>query len=389
MRTCAKCGKANLPTRKYCLRCGASLISVDEPEAPKPTSAPQPKAKVASPTNGVSATTDDKWVRPSEVSTDRVRTSAPKAKSELEKAREAFARAEEVGIEEGSEGIVETRMLRASEVRELLESAAEFEAQPPPMPAQPEPTDPGMPSQPAPPAMPTPKDLEQGILGSKSSLVDKPTPSTAPAPPNQPMQAPETPPTAVAPPSPKLAVAKPPGPPPSSTPVKTPAPPPAPPPAPAAPAPVPAPASISVQQVVPEVEVIEMKIPDPEYLNDKKISGTLTDLRHLFLELKQATTDLETVTAHLDNDVQNCRNSSEVKRIHYESIQEQARLAKEEWNAADREYHAAEDRKKKEISTRQKRIDKIQKSISKAESTVEKRVRDLEKEKQAQQEKAK
>ena len=106
MKTCAKCGKANLPTRKYCLRCGASLISAPKPEPQKAAPAPEPVVP-ATPSNDVSATTDDKWVRPSEVSTDRVRTSAPKAKSELEKAREAFARAEEVGIEEGDEGIVE------------------------------------------------------------------------------------------------------------------------------------------------------------------------------------------------------------------------------------------------------------------------------------------
>ncbi|MFW9890042.1 MAG: zinc ribbon domain-containing protein, partial [Candidatus Thorarchaeota archaeon] len=175
MITCAKCGKANLPTRKYCLRCGASLISASKPEPEKPVPAQKPAAPVT-PAREVSATTDDKWVRPSEVSKDRVRTSAPKMKSELEKAREAFARAEEVGIEEGDEGIVETRMLRASEVRELLESAAEYEAQAPPMPTQPEAIEPGAPPQPAAPAIPTPKDLEEGILGSQSSLVEKPAP---------------------------------------------------------------------------------------------------------------------------------------------------------------------------------------------------------------------
>ncbi|MHA2117878.1 MAG: hypothetical protein ACW98J_03070 [Candidatus Thorarchaeota archaeon] len=338
------------------------------------------------PSKDVSATTEDKWVRPSEVSTDRVRTSAPKAKSELEKAREAFAKAEEVGIEEGDSGIVETRMLRASEVRELLESAAEFEAQPPPMPAQPEMTEPGASPQPAAPAMPTPKTLEEGILGAKSSLVDKPAPPSAPTPPAEPIITPE---------SPSAAPAGPPAPA-APTPPTTPEPPVAkPPPTALAPAPAPAaaaPTSVPVaQQIIPEVEVIEMKIPDSEYLKDGKISSTLTDLRHLHLELKQANTDLGTVTAHLDNDVHNCRTSAEVKRIHYESVQEQARLAKEEWNASDKEYRAAEDRRKKEILTRKKRIEKIQKSISKAESTVEKRVRDLEKEKEkkAQQEKGK
>ncbi|MHA2021589.1 MAG: zinc-ribbon domain-containing protein, partial [Candidatus Thorarchaeota archaeon] len=36
MRTCAKCGKANLPTRKYCLRCGTSLIPSEKSEPQKP-----------------------------------------------------------------------------------------------------------------------------------------------------------------------------------------------------------------------------------------------------------------------------------------------------------------------------------------------------------------
>jgi hypothetical protein len=301
-------------------------------------------------------------------------------KSELEKAREAFARAEEVGIEEGDEGIVETRMLRASEVRELLESAAEYEAEPPPMPAQPEVTEPGAPPQPAPPAMPTPKDLEEGILGSQSSLVEKPVPPASPSPPPETSGPPSGSPPAAAPAAPKPPAAP-------ATPAPTPKPPtPTEKPPPTAPTPAPAavpPPSVPIaQQVIPEVEVIEMKISDPEYLKDKKISSTLTDLRHLHIELKQANTDLDTVTAHLENDVQNCRNSSEVKRIHYESIQEQARLAKEEWTAAEKEHRAAQDRKKKEISTRRKRIDKIQKSIKKAESTVEKRVKDLDKQKE-------
>ncbi|MHA2141048.1 MAG: hypothetical protein ACXADC_12405 [Candidatus Thorarchaeota archaeon] len=326
----------------------------------------------ATPSNDVSATTDDKWVRPSEVSTDRVRSTPPKAKSELEKAREAFARAEEVGIEEGDEGIVETRMLRASEVRELLESAAEYEAQPQPAPVQPFVAEPGATPQPEAPAMPTPKDLEEGILGAQSSLVDKPAPEPTPTPSSEPISTPGTQPAPKAgtPPTPFAPVAKPP--------------PTAPSPAPTAPAPTTTPPTSvpAAQQIVPEVEVIEMKISDTEYLKDSKISSTLTDLRHLHIELKQANSDLATVSAHLENDVQNSRNSSEVKRIHYESVQEQARLAKEEWNASDKEYRAAQDRKKKEISTRKKRIDKIQKSIKKAESTVEKRVRDLDKEKE-------
>ena len=129
VRTCEKCGKANQPTRKFCIRCGASLIKKEEPKekAPLPattapaapeTPAPQP---APAPTQ---ASPDDQWVKPSSVSTDRVRSAGglTKPKSEFEKAKEAFARAETVGIEEADgSGVIETRMLRASEVKELLE----------------------------------------------------------------------------------------------------------------------------------------------------------------------------------------------------------------------------------------------------------------------------
>ncbi|MCF2138164.1 MAG: hypothetical protein K9W43_13115 [Candidatus Thorarchaeota archaeon] len=57
---------------------------------------------------------EEQWVRPSQVSRDRVRTTGKRRQqSELEKAREAFKKAESMGIEE--------RMLRASEVKELFD----------------------------------------------------------------------------------------------------------------------------------------------------------------------------------------------------------------------------------------------------------------------------
>lgn len=322
-----------------------------------------------------SATGADRMVRPSEVSRDRVRTSTTKVQSELEKAREAFAKAEEVGIEEGSEGIIETRMLRASEVRELLESAAEYEAAAiaTPPPAQPEVAQPGMEQPPAAPSMPTPKDLEEGILGAKSTLVDKPepTPFAPPAPPEQ-MPA-ETLQPQTTPPSEPIAS------PPTTTPEPIPQAPPAPAPTPSTPV-IEPPPEPTIPQIIPEVEVIEMKIPDTEYLNDEKISGALTELRHLHVELKQVEVELEGVCAHHEVEVQNYRNAAEVKRMRLESLEEQTRHAKVEWNAATKEYQGAEKRKKEEIQSREKRMDKIRKSISKAETTIERRVRVLERE---------
>lgn len=193
VRTCEKCGKANQPTRKFCIRCGASLIKKElpKPQAPAPTpppqAAPTPAAKPARP---ASVTTDDKWVKPSEVSRDRVRAaSSSRGKSELEKAREAFAKAETVGIdEEDGSGVVESRMLRASEVRELLEGPgmmAEEEVPPPTMMEGSEPLPPEA-AEMMKPSMPTASQIEESILGSKSAYVEKP-PAPKPPPATEPV----------------------------------------------------------------------------------------------------------------------------------------------------------------------------------------------------------
>ncbi|MFX1367187.1 MAG: hypothetical protein ACFFAY_01120 [Promethearchaeota archaeon] len=364
MRTC-KCGKANNPTRKFCVRCGASLLEPirEKTPAPKPVPEPEPVARTPVPTNGASVTTEDKWVRPSEVAKDRVRKSPPKVKSELEKAREAFARAEEVGIEEGPEGIVETRMLRASEVRELMEGAAQMAEEAAMQPQTPTDYSDSAAPQPVAPVAPSPQDLEEGILGSKSALVDKPKPTPIAR------QAPE----------PVSPFAQP-----ESTPVAAPEPQPT---APAAKAPIPepvakAPAITPTPNVVPEVEVLEMKIKDPAYLEDVSISGTLTDLRHLHSELKQVKSDLDIVQGQLDAEVLNARNAAQVSKLKYEGLQEQTQLAKDEYSTAEKEYRMAEDRRKKEISTREKRMKDIMKRISKGESIIEKRIHTLDKEKQ-------
>ena len=187
MRECPKCGKANQPTRKFCIRCASSLIVPRKPATisqPTPVApAPQPIAPPQAASDQPSVTTGDQWVRPSEISKDRVRTAeGGKRKTELEKAREAFSRAENVGIDEAAgSGIVESRMLRASEVRELLEQTAEYSAAEVPIPTLMEGSEPLPPDAVhlTPPAMPTPADVEYSILGAKSSLVDQSTPAPA------------------------------------------------------------------------------------------------------------------------------------------------------------------------------------------------------------------
>lgn len=186
VRNCEKCGKANQPTRKYCIRCGSSLLKKAKKAAPAPQPevvqpAPTPVAPAPAPpvAETPSSTTSDAWVKPSEVSRDRVRSGSgiEKPKSEMEKAREAFAKAETVGIEEADgSGVIETRMLRASEVKELLEGPGMMpggEDIPAPTmmegsePLPPEATD-MMPQ-----VGPSATQIEESILGSKSAYVDQ------------------------------------------------------------------------------------------------------------------------------------------------------------------------------------------------------------------------
>ncbi|MBY8997302.1 MAG: hypothetical protein KGD60_06190 [Candidatus Thorarchaeota archaeon] len=196
VRTCDKCGKANQPTRKYCIRCGASLIKTAKPKekAQLPeTPAPLPVSEMpVAPVPMTAPDEDDKAVKPSQVSTDRVRSAGglTRPKSEFEKAKEAFAIAETVGIDEpGGSGIIETRMLRASEVKELLEGpgvmAGGEDMPPPTMMAGSEPLPPEA-AHMMPPAGPSSAQIEQSILGSKSAYVDQepePVPASIVTPP--------------------------------------------------------------------------------------------------------------------------------------------------------------------------------------------------------------
>ena len=135
---------------------------------------------------------------------------------------------------------------------------------------------------------------------------------------------------------------------------------------------------------VPEIQSILASLPDPAYRQDPQIIGIINDLKNLHTELAQFNSDLDTVRIRLESEVQDCWNVAEVKRIQFESIEEQLRLAKQEWNDFTKVYQQAEKRMKNEISSREKRIKDIQKRIEKTEDQVGKRVKDLDKEKEKQ-----
>ena len=383
MKTCASCGKANNPTRKYCLRCGKPLYPEKEtkqPSAPPIATNEQKLDRAAkqleevtapvgsAPSTPPKATTDDKWVKPSEVSRDRVRTTSPTTgKSEMEKAREAFARAEQVGIADENGEIVETRMLRASEVQELMEGISRQQevstAATHPSPEPPQPTQKA--------TMPTPPGKPPGIATSQSQGAPG-----APAPTTPKVKAAEIP--GVSPPGePKMAA-----PPVQNTPIAQSPRPPVMEQVPKSQPSVNAVASSQLKAPIPELNQIISEISDPDFLQDQTIRETVNDLTNLYKEVKHYETDLRSTNDRLEKDAKECWNKAEVKRIQFESLEEQLRLAKQEWTDASKVYQNADKRRKDEVSSREKHIKDLEKKIGKTEDSIRKRIKDLEKEKE-------
>ncbi len=335
---------------------------VIEPQRPTPE-VRKPDLGTSEP---VSVSTDDKWARPSEIDKDRIRTTPQREITETEKAMQAFSRADHITTTESKSGIVEERMLRASEVHEMLEKMA---AEPEPQEPEPEIVEPIVTSPPAaaepyisPATTPDLVTEERHVpVIDKPKIIpiiDEPIASpiieSAPEPLKQ--QAPAASESVM----------------PSTSPTMEPVP--------ASPISKPAVVSVdksSFDKSVPEVDAILSKI--KEHLADEKIKDYVTRLTPLYVELKLVRSEMETVLSQLDEELRNYRNTAEVKRITYENLEEQIRLAKESYADAKKEFERAESRREKECSTRQKRIKDIEKRIGRGEDAIEKRVHELEK----------
>ncbi len=376
MKNCPHCGRANQPTRKYCIRCGGLLLAVDQKPktidsaSEKPATPPQPTVREIQPPVSSSSearvTTNDEWVKPSQVARDRVRSGngLSKPKSEMEKAKEAFARAEQVGIEETGEGIIETRMLRASEVQELMgdlerqrQAADIAPSAPPPMappPAGP-PSTGGPPSSSARPTPPPTQSLEP--QPAPPSSVRPPGPPVGGSIPDKKAEIPKPPPMQTT----ETAVSKPAQPPPTQMPRKL---------------------DVESKTLIPKIDALLSEISDSAFLQDTIVKDTINDLTNLHTELAQFNSDLDTVRSRMESEVRDYWNLAEVKRINFESLEEQMRLAKQEWTDASKVYQTAKKRFDNETSSREKRIKDIEKRIEKTEDTIRKRVRELEKEKE-------
>ena len=373
------------------MRCGASLIQPIKKEKPKEIAripkAAQAATGEAMPSAGTlkeaptpkpeETVTNSKLIRPSTIQHNRMRTAERHVgKTELEKAKDAFQRADQVGIEEGDGGIVETRMLRASEVRELMASMANLQDetmfQEPELTIQPESPPQRAPETGIPPGV-TPQPIEGDMASAKPILAGQPTSVSKIPPKAAPKMEPQGSEVGVSPMPPPRAMpalqAK--------EPIAEVTPPPV------APEPVIKTAvNMQTQDAESKIGSAMTRIPDPEYLNDAKLGPMLLDHKIIQNKLTQIESELGSVRAHQDAEVQKYHNAAEAKRIHYESLKEQLDQAKQELIDAGKEYYESENRKKKELGGREKELKKLQKSISKSEAAIDKRVRELDSKKE-------
>ncbi|MFW9961183.1 MAG: hypothetical protein ACFFDV_09200 [Candidatus Thorarchaeota archaeon] len=370
MRTCAKCGKANDVTRKYCTRCGASLLKTAEEPKPKPSvSIPEvgrvvtgasmmkeePPEEVPS-VEEPSLSDEERIVRPSEVSVDRVRTAERHIeKTEYEKAQETFADSEKLDPDE--------RMLRASELQGL---EAEVEESSIPAGVGDEPEIESEPSEHREGKEVVKQILERvraaealakGEEDTTASEVDMEAPTERFAEADssisyeEPMIEAEVEESYEEEPAPPPPVAKP------------------------------------VEERMPVSSALVSTAVD-EIARDEKIRSFESDIKAFTIEKKQLQSEYDKMLARLDEEVERYRTTAETKRIRAEGIERELKLAKKEFEDANKEYKNVENRRKKELSNAEKRIDDVDKRVKKAEDGKEKRIRDLEKERQKREEEA-
>ncbi|NWF95735.1 MAG: zinc-ribbon domain-containing protein [Candidatus Thorarchaeota archaeon] len=417
MITCVSCGKANQPTRKFCIRCGASLLKTGAvSEAPASSASVRITTKTDSVetlrTSGdavspekLSVTTGDKWVRPSQVARDRLRIGQRHTeKTELEKAREAFAIADKTDPEQ--------RMLRASELRDLAVSARSASVPEPrvvtepqlaisepartpstPVGVRPVASEPARtPSTPVgvKPVVPESTRTSLQAVAIKASGPEHTTPSYSDggtgisvSPPGQsgPTMARLV---ADTPPEPSLSSRKSEGL--AEAPAihiipKT--------------APMGASSSRSLTDYVatgteqPTPRTPSVGVPYPsvatvsKYSDDSRIREIESDIAHFTDQHRQLEAELERIRSSLDKEMERYSAAAEAKRIRVENLEEDLRRAKAEWSDADKDYRRIRSRRDKEVAEALKRVDEQMKRIKNAEMAKEKRIREIERMRQS------
>ncbi len=125
-----------------------------------------------------------------------------------------------------------------------------------------------------------------------------------------------------------------------------------------------------------------------EVARDEKIRSIDSDIKAYTIELGQLNSELDKLRARLDSEVDRYLTVAETKRTHFEGLERELSLAKNEYKEASKEHKNSEKRRKKELSEAEKRIRNSEKRIKKAENARQKRVDKLEKERRKREEEA-
>ena len=315
--------------RKYCTRCGASLLKKDEVSIPEPVEEPEEESVAETP-----IFSEERHVLPSEVASEQaemesdepdtykeIETTPPTDEMTFESEEE-----EEAEISESSEmdpdrgrAVVKDILekVRAAEARskgEEVVAPPETEVEPPPEETFEEMDEPIAFEEPA-----VESDVEE-------SYVDEPEPAP--------------------------------------------------------------PEVIPIEEPVPMTPPsVSMAVDEPA--RDEKIRALESDIKSFNIEREQLRLELDKLRARLDDEVERYLVVAETKRTRAESLERELSLAKNEYNDANKEHKNAENRRKKELSNAEKRIRDVENRIKKAEDSRDKRIRDLEKERLKREEEAK
>jgi len=329
IKVCAKCGKANNVTRRYCAGCGASLIKKVEEVDPEPI-----EEAVEEPIPGSPEYKEEEpHVLPSEVASeqDEVESEEPETNEAIAEApvsedvsvddKEEVPEATPMDSDRGKEVVADIlEKVKAAEARSRGEEAttpSETDLEPPPEESF--------------------EEIEEPMAYEEPEVeVEEEEPYVE--------EEPEAPETGF------VALEKP-------------------------------------SEAAPTSPPVYMAADEP--VRDEKVRTFESEISAGLIERDQLQSELDQLRTRLDEEVGRYHTAAEVKRTRAESIERDLKLAKKEHSDASKEFKNAENRRKKELSNSEKRIRDIEKRIKKARESKEKRLQDIEKERRKREEEAK
>lgn len=332
MRNCPKCGRANDVTRKFCVRCGASLLAAAETAKPKTSAAVVPETGRVTTAASLRGTKEVEEITEREEmgGADETRDLLVGAPRETEVIPSADEIPPETTRDKGSAKIGEVESEQGKEILKLvMEKVKQAEAR-----AKVEAGTPKLDSSVEVPEMAVTEEQAEPLLPEREETVTTASLSA------------EIP-----------SVSK--------------------------------PRDDETEGLVSSVAAAEVSTTPDEYLRDEKTRKIELDIKAFSVERKQLQLDMDKLRARLDPEVERYRAAADGKRTRTESIERELRLAKKEWDEADKEYKNAESHRKKELSAVEKRIDEVDKRTKKAEEAKKKRIEEIEKEKQKLEEESK